>query len=656
VNNPKASPNLILSALMKLNLRFLLYLIPFSMQAQVGQQLIDLSETESKQVVNANVYKISSVSQNYDVCYYRLNVYLDPRVWYISGNMTMYFVTKQTPFQQLELDFTSTMQVDSIRYHGVLGTFTHQANHVLKIFLPSVLGSGILDSVQVFYRGTPATTGLGSFVAAPHSSGDVVWTLSQPYGSREWWPNKMTLDDKADSLDVYITSPQQYRGASNGLLVQDIVTDTLRTVYWKHRYPIAAYLIAVAVSNYHVYRDYWIHNNDSVEILNYVYPHSLVQAQQQTPYTATCMELYNNLFEDYPFRREKYGHAQFGRGGGMEHQTMSFMGGFGEDLIAHELAHQWFGDKLTCGSWRDIWLNEGFATYLTGLTYENFKHDSLFLKWKRTVINNVCSETYGSVYPVDTLTPFVLFDSRLTYNKGAFVLHMLRQNLGDVAFFTGVKNYLKDTVMAYGFSSTARFKQHMELAGGTNLTTFFNQWYYNQGYPSYTTTWLQADGKVYLKADQVTSHPSVSFFTAQLQYLLIGEQDTLLVTAQHTGNNQVFSFTVPFVVDTVVFDPFLNILSKGNKVISKTALTAQAGGLLVYPNPARNSVRIMFRNVRVNQPLLELIDATGKQVLMVQLNNAPLAYDWDVHTLAAGYYTLRVTAEGQVQLLPLVKQ
>lgn len=625
------------------------------MRAQTGEQLIELSETESKQMVTTEANKMASASQNYDVHYYRLQVYLDPRVWYIKGNVTMHFSTTQSSFQQMELDYATAMLIDSVRYHGAACTYTH-AGDVITITLPAALNKGITDSVQVFFRGAPANTGLGSFSAAPHSSGDVVWTLSQPYGSREWWPNKMTLDDKADSLDVYITSPQQYRGASNGLLTEDMVTDTLRTVHWKHRYPIAAYLIAVAASNYAVYRDYWVHNNDSLEILNYVYPHTLAQAVQQTPYTATCMELYNNLFEDYPFRKEKYGHAQFGRGGGMEHQTMSFMGGFGEDLIAHELAHQWFGDKLTCGSWRDIWLNESFATYLTGLTYENLKHDTLWMKWKRTVIDNVCSQTYGSVYPVDTAAPFVLFDSRLTYNKGAFVLHMLRQNIGDAAFFAGVKNYLKDTVMAYGFSSTARFKQHMEQAGGKNLTAFFDQWYYKEGYPSYTTTWLQGDDKIYQKVDQVTSHPSVSFFTAPLQYLLIGANDTLLVTAQSTENNQVFVFTVPFVVDTVVFDPELNLLSKGNKVISKKALTVQAGGIMVYPNPARETVRIVFRNARLKEPLLELIDATGKRVMTIQLGNTPLIYDWDIRSMAAGYYTLRVTADGEEQLLPLIKQ
>ncbi|MCC6685318.1 MAG: T9SS type A sorting domain-containing protein [Bacteroidia bacterium] len=115
-------------------------------------------------------------------------------------------------------------------------------------------------------------------------------------------------------------------------------------------------------------------------------------------------------------------------------------------------------------------------------------------------------------------------------------------------------------------------------------------------------------------------------------------------------------FTVPFVVDTVVFDPELNLLSKGNKVISKKALTAQAGGIMVYPNPARETVRIVFRNARLKEPLLELIDATGKRAMTIQLGNTPLIYDWDIRSMAAGYYTLRVTADGEEQLLPLIKQ
>jgi aminopeptidase N len=616
-----------------------------------------IPETEALSAAGILSFKSVSASQGYDVSYYRLNVYLDPRFSSISGRVDMHFTAVQSLLTLIELDLVTSMKVDSVKYHGTNCFFQQEPTQVLQVYLPSVLNLGEHDSISIWYHGQPVNSGLGSFSSLPHASGNAVWSLSQPYGSREWWPAKMSLDDKADSVDVIITSPAQYRGASSGMLVSDTVIDTLRTVHWKHRYPIATYLVAVAASNYAVYSDYWVHQGDSLQILNYVYPHNLITAMGQTPYTASCMELYSQLFEDYPFRKERYGHAQFGRGGGMEHQTMSFMSNFSQDLIAHELAHQWFGDKVTCGSWRDIWLNEGFATYLTGLTYEHFKGDSLWRYWKRFVVDQVCFQPGGSVYPTDTTNVFALFDGRLTYNKGAFVLHMLRYLMGDQKFFSAVQAHLKDSLSSYGFSTTGRFRQHMENSYGKSLKYFFDQWYYGEGYPTYITEWRQTDDQLTLNVTQVTSHNSVSFFQMPLQYYAISKKgkDSLLLTADHTQKSQRFSFTIPFKADTVVFDPFVNILSKGNRMVNLEEL-GKNSRLHIYPNPVKDVVKISFRDASIRNPKLQLYDVLGRKVAELQLSGNPFIYEWDLRPLSDGFYTVRVLSGQSVLSLPLILQ
>src|SRR5690606_22510271 len=266
--------------------------------------------------------------------------------------------------------------------------------------------------------------------------------------------------------------------------------------------------------------------------------------------TLPIMDVFEELFGTYPYHTEKYGHAEFGWGGGMEHTTVSFMGGFSRGLIAHELAHHWFGNKVTCGSWKDIWINEGFAEYMAGLVVEHLDGQNSFDSWKGGKINSITSAPAGNVYLTDAqaLDSDRIFSGRLTYNKGSMVVHMLRYVLGDEDFYQGMRNFLNDPAIAYNYAVTTQVKQHLEAASGKNLTEFFNDWIYGEGYPSYqVNAEIVSATQTKITLSQTSSHAGVSFFEMPVTLRLTGSNgQTENVVLQHTQNNQ------QFVVDTNV--------------------------------------------------------------------------------------------------------
>src|SRR5690606_12032577 len=333
-------------------------------------------------------------------------------------------------------DLADTMNVSQVLKNGNPLTFSHSGDE-LTINFPQPILESTLDSLTIYYSGIPDDPE-DSFTTHTHNGVPALFTLSQPYGAKEWWPCKQDLNDKIDSIDVVIKAPSIYTAVSNGVQ-QSIELDGLgnKITHFKHNYPIPAYLVAIAVTNYQTFTQLAGTAPNTFPIINYFYPENFNTASTQVAVTLPIMDLFEEKFGTYPYANEKYGHAQFGWGGGMEHTTVSFMGGFSRNLIAHELAHQWFGNKVTCGSWSDIWLNEGFAEYLSGLVIENLDGESSFVNWKANKKIIITSQPAGSVYvpEAEALNVSRIFSSRLSYNKGAMVVHMLRYLLGDAAFF-----------------------------------------------------------------------------------------------------------------------------------------------------------------------------------------------------------------------------
>ncbi|MEL7063105.1 MAG: M1 family aminopeptidase, partial [Bacteroidota bacterium] len=267
-----------------------------------------------------------------------------------------------------------------------------------------------------------------------------------------------------------------------------------------------------------------------------------------------------------------YGHAEFDWPGGMEHQTMSFMGFWDQGLIAHELVHQWFGNKVTCGSWQDIWLNEGFATYMTGLAYLYLSPPEAWNFWIQRTQLNATRQPDGSVYVTDTTELARIFNSTLTYNKSAFVLHMLRWELGHETFFEGVRSYLNDPALQFGYARTPDLQFHLEQASNRDLNEFFADWIYGQGYPTYDLNWKKENDTVFVTLYQTQSHPSVDFFEMDVPLQIVGwNGESQIERVYHANSGQTFAIPIDFAVQEVIFDPDKWILSRDNTVTSIAA-------------------------------------------------------------------------------------
>ena len=623
-------------------LLLLLSIASFSFAQNTTHDALNIVGAERKAASKIVNFQINPDTQNYDITYHRLEFTVDPAVYAIAGKVTTTY-TALSDMSSITFDLSSSLVVSSVTQNNVNLTFTQNTNDELIITLPATQTQGTSASVVITYAGSPPSNGFGSFSTDVHSGAPILWTLSEPYGARDWWPCKQDLNDKVNSIDVYITAPSQYVAVSNGLEAEpQIVNGSLKTTHFHHGYPIPAYLIAIAVTNYSVYTQ--TSGIGQFPIINYIFPEDLSTIQSQLDQTPLLLDLYANLFEIYPFHNEKYGHAQFGWGGGMEHTTVSFMVGFDRQLIAHEMAHQWFGDKITCGSWKDIWLNEGFATYVASMVYENFDSLSAFVSDKSSMVSSITAAPNGAVYLTDTDITDVnrIFDGRLTYNKGAMVLEMLRFKLGDALFFQGMKNYLADTNLAYKYAVTTDFQSHMEAVYGSSLTEFFNDWIYNQGYPSYTITaqnW--GTGQARFVVNQTQSDASVSYFEMPVPVRIHGagglQQDIVL---DNTSNGQVIIQSVPFPITSIEFDPEVHLISKNNNITLGNAAFEMEQAIALYPNPVGNELHIQMPS-NVSLEKVTIYNSLGQKV--VQSNGLTFS----VSGLATGVHFVDIeTSEG----------
>ncbi|HPI10123.1 MAG TPA: M1 family aminopeptidase [Catalimonadaceae bacterium] len=614
--------------------------------AQSGFSLSQLAEKEA--ILNSNRFAPAQImaaanGTNIDVRYYSCHWLINPQNDSIRGKVAIVFTPKSSAVSNFTLDMASNLVVESAIFKGVTVTTSTGANATLNVDLGAQsLQPGQTDSLVIRYKGRPVSSVFGSYSRVLHDGVPVIYTLSEPYGAKDWWPCKQALSDKADSVDITVYTPSPNFAVSNGLLKSQTESNGVRTFRWKHKYPVATYLIAIAVTNFTHFRlKAVLSSGDTLPIDNYCYPEHLANWQAGMPAITGIMQDFDTLFAPYPFAREKYGHCEFAFGGGMEHQTISFMQNTDIGLQAHELAHHWFGNKITCHSWQDIWLNEGFATYMAAMEYVKVGLSD----WPREGqqwINLITSEPGGSVFCTDTTDLYRIFSGRLSYGKGAMLLRMLHWKLGDQAFWNGIRNYIQSPELAYGFVKTPDFITKMEQASGQNLTEFFNDWYKGQGYPNYQVNATLLTDQIKFQMFQTSSHPSVSFFEMPVPVRVYGGSHDTLIILNHQQSGQEFTFPLSFVPDSIKVDPDREILAKSSVVYVVTSAKPliSHSTISIQPNPFSEKLAVGGFQKKGQ---IVIMDAMGKEIQTIEHDLSAVSVSFQ--HLPSGLYLMRTENE-----------
>lgn len=552
---------------------------------------------------------------NIDVKFVRFNMMVDPtlastNVMVLNGAVTTYFTTKVANVQKINFDFyrdntTTPLRLigDSIRYHGVKYNLTaaKHSNDTLIVDLPAAIATiGTLDSVTVYYHGNPPqSSGSRGYKKNTTSSTDIISTHSSGFFARQWWPCKHNMTDKIDSVEFLITAPSAYKAVANGLLLNGPTPPTVganKTWHWKSRYPVAHYLIAFAVHQYVIHNSPpAIVSGTSVPIINYLTTGvNTATVRNAVDAMGPVIEHFSTLFGDYPFKNEKYGHVVYTFGGGMENQTASYIGtGSISDrsILAHELAHQWFGDKVTTSKWNHNWVNEGFARYAEILYSEQFESATAAVtkraSYKSPTSTRSATETIYR-YDVEVVNDATdhtgkIFVSSMVYNKASIIVSMLRKLVGDVKFFQALKNYLNDPLISYGYATTEDVQRHFEAVSGKNLTAFFDDFIYKSGYPTYNVQWDYSplNNKVAIKLNQTKTSSGTHALSGRFHTVLpirlrkttAPARDTVIVVYDDgVASLSPMGFKVSFAVDAIEVDPYSESYSYFNTITAAPGL------------------------------------------------------------------------------------
>ena len=568
---------------------------------------------------------------DYDVKFYKLDIEVDDASADVRGYADVLAEISVDGLQRFTLELAAAARVDSVRINGQRTSFSREGD-LLFVHSPEPLSAGGMCTVTVFY----AAAGIkgDAFFSAVTNRRDaqwdipVTWTLSQPYSAKNWFPCKQYLPDKADSTHVFVTVPENLKAGAPGILTAVTPMPGGKARYeWKSRYPAAYYLISFAVADYQDYT-FYAHPkgmNRPLPVQNFVYnrPGYLEKNKALIDTTAAIVELFSELFTPYPFASEKYGHCVAPMGGGMEHHTMTTISEFSFLLVVHEIAHMWFGNLVTCASFQDIWVNEGFSSYAEYLALEHLASPQEALAWLREAHSLASWSQGGSVFvPAESVDdPWRIFNMSLSYKKGALLVHKIRRIINDDSvFYDALRGFLNK--YSFSVATAADFKKHLEERTGMDFTLFFDQWYYGEGFPVFDLSWRNADGHVEILLEHAGSSTATPLFVVDLdvrfqvsgsEFQVSGSDSVIQLPVR--ANRELFRIKTAGEVESVATDPGDYVLKQmASNDMVRDFPTDDRFVQCVKRVRRRQNLDVSFSAVTDRNCRVKLTDARGEKV------------------------------------------
>ncbi len=609
--------------------------------------------------------RIDNCPHSFDVLHYNITIDIDFDIEFIYGDTKILSVSETENLSEIDLDFT-VLTVDAVFLNGTPLTYDY-IDPVLTIHLGQTYAVGDSFEVEVVYHGHPGNegpSGFGGFYFAGNPKmafqmGVGLW-VDPPSMGKYWFPCWDWPCDKA-TAEYHITIPDDRVAVCNGVLVELVSHPPENTVtyVWSETHQIAPHVMSVAAREYTELVDPtydWIHY--------WVYPYQAQSAVVHFQNVHIMMDGFVERYGPYPF--SKFGYVAATKGD-MEHQTCvthlgALIGAHNvyDWLLAHELAHQWWGDCVSVNDWRDIWLSEGFATYSEAIFHEHAYGMGAYHNYIQTSIMN---PVFASSENFPIYDPEYLWGTTV-YEKGATVLHMLRHVVGDEDFFSSLVTYRQ--AHEYGNAVTPEFKQAVESVSGQDLDWFFEEWIYDVGWPVYEYAWIGSAGEdrhyVCLMIDQVQTNGPV--FTMPVDVEITTVSGDTLVTLWVDEIHELFEIEIGAEPIGIELDSDNWILNAAYEVPYSGVAEETATSILLWAEPSLSNPNSQVTRIRYSVPIgqhvrMEIIDAAGQRVRSLvdrTVAAGPGGVIWDGRDrqdrlVPSGIYFCRMTAGSEDHVL-----